>query len=214
MKKPSKEELRVLDTFFRTTASHLGVFDRSSKQSNQSHPLFQSNLDILRTLIKKKVDLKLLEDACRRALSEGVKSTKINEVAPELEDEAQLESLDRNLIKDNTSYLHRKLRKQISVVSVGFIEIDPPDPIPIELFTMKDLISFYMKSTNQTYTSVKAKSLIGPFNYLLLNYSLDQILFAIDYIEFSGMRISNPLDLAKLINDATDEIEERKGRQY
>lgn len=219
MKKANTEELRVLDTFFRTVASSTGVYNRSTKLSNQSSPLFQLNLDILRTLIKKKVNLKALEDACRRGLNDGIQTTKINEVSPELEDTAQLESLDRNLINPKEHYIHRKLRlieHPISEVFFGYQVIKEPDVPEINQassFTMKELIQFFCEATNQHYTDTKAKTLIGSFNYLLSTNSLEDILFAIDHSSCNeDSKITNPLDLNKFTDIAREELLDRTGR--
>jgi len=220
MLRPNQEELRILSRFFSTAASTTGVYNFQSKSVNTKHPLFQANLKTLRYLIKKQIDLRLLEQHCQQCYNTKTKHTNIKSLAADLIDKAKTDVLAKNLISPTTLRIHRLLKDTklpITRLNYGSDVTTQPDAEPLTLvektsFTLDELTRFFCSSFEIHYTKPRARSFAGAFNYLLGIYDLNTILFAIDITAETKM-ISGPLALMQYASDAEDEVNSRKARR-
>lgn len=222
MIEPTSGELRALTTFFKCAApKNLGLYDRKAKglrENAEENPLFKKNLELLRELTRRGVDLKRIEQYCRFCMKEKRQVQWINEAVPT--NVIDSDSLERNLINDDIPVCHRLLRKvsmPVTTLEFGASSSTGDGDVYItrvESFTMGNLLDYFCTSFGLRRTQEIDRSHVGAFNYLLASYSLDSILYAIDYaLANSSARITSPLQLQNdFLVDAEDEIRGRKAR--
>jgi hypothetical protein len=218
MRKASKEELDILKVFFRTAGISLGLWDSGKTDfvsSYETNPLYIKNLEILRDLKTKKINLTTLVENCRASLK-AVPRRKYEWISELIVEETN--DIDRELLLDEIHFHH--ILKHIEIPSFTFKDgvISRTTAVPtVELvnsFTMNDLLEYYKTKLTQTILHKEIKSYVGQFNYLLSISNLDTILYAIDIAEQDedGYKIHKPLDLQNYLQKAREVIDERMSR--
>lgn len=220
MLKPNSKERKVLDMFFRAAAPHYGLYNKTAKcvpLENESNAVYQKNLEIYRDKLAKKIAPERLIDYCRLCIKEKRSVQWISDVVPS--SEYAMEDTDRNLLRaDDTCFHHSLIEVQMPIAHLAFgADSEDVDGAPvvtrIESFTLEDLLKYFSDAFEIKITADKRKAYIGAFNYLLASYSVDTILYSIDFAIDSGRSIRMPLDLQnRFIQDAEDYITLRRGR--
>jgi len=194
------------------------MFDRSTQSlvsDVEDNAIFQKNLEILRGMKKSKIDY--LEGACRTALRNKQSFYWISEVTlPEADS-----LLTSNLINKDTIRIHRLL---VSVdlpatrLSFGAERSEESEEKPsitrVDTFTISNIIDYFAKVFSITRNKEREKSWAGSFDYLLKCYSLDVILFAIDFAKMEEDIVLSPLEINKdRFNEAEEYVMTMGGRK-
>lgn len=220
MKNPTTDELRILTTFFRTVASHYGLYDKKEQRLSDSimeSQVFIKNLEILRNI--KKSDREFIESACRVGLKNKKKLNWISELP--LKSQEQGDQLKQNLVDPERPGVHRLLKKVTMPavrLSFGARSTDESEEAPeityVETFTLSDLLDYFSSLFMIQKTKDRERAWAGAFDYLLKCYSLDTILFAMDFSKDADDRIIGPLDISKeRLFDAEDYVTMLSGRK-
>jgi hypothetical protein len=217
MAKATAVELRALTAFFRSAAPQLGFYDRAKRglrDGAKTESVFEKNLELLRELVRKGVDLKRFETFCNYCNKEKRQVLWVSEVMPPSEIES--DSLERNLLRPDDTPVHRLLTRVTVPVTV-FGRHEPPEDIKVERaeeYTMRELLLHFYRTFTVESSPERDKSFVGAFSYLLAIYSLDAILLAIDYADDADAVIRIPLDLQdKYLPESEDELNQRKARR-
>lgn len=222
MSNPTSKERRTLETFFQCAAPQLGLYDRklrTLRAGAEDEGIFKTNLELLRELVSKhKFDYSRIQELCRFCIREKRQVLWINEVIPEVTKD--YESLDRNLLSPGEQPIHRLLTRvvlPVSRLSFGAGASVAEGEISVtkrESFTMDELVTFFSETFDINRTKDSDKAMIGAFNYLLAQYGLDAILFAIDFAADAEKAVRSPLGLQDtFLPQAQEHVDLRKARR-
>jgi hypothetical protein len=217
MRPATKDELRILTTFYRTAGLNLGLFDRATRgliPEAQTDPRFVKNLEILREM--KKARRNDVEASCRAALKNNIRCMWISDV-PSIADGLDMAT---NLLTDSTVGLHRLLQTvEVPAVRMEFGSdktteaLEEPTVTRVEEFTLELLLDTFASAFSISRSTDRDKIWAGAFDYLLRSYSLDVILFAIDFAIDSDDYPQSPLDLqGEYIAEAEAYVKDIQGR--
>lgn len=128
----------------------------------------------------------------------------------------------RNLVLDIIGY-HNDLREQVQPVSIKFLEDGtmireaPNNSFNMkEYYTIDNALQYYYKLTKQQPSNITVKRDEGKLNYLLKEFDIDEILFAIDITnedkKASGSKLYDLFDIQKNIERAKKGIKRKRNQ--
>lgn len=215
MLQPNESELSVLSVFYSQFQPRMGYYNRQARTINadaktQGH--FQKNLEIVRTLAKKNIPASRLKVLMRTAKKNNLQAQWVTDIVPQEE----LEYLDEqaqeaNLIKPGLVYSHHLLMKvEMPVARIEFCRTKsqsdgPPTVSVVPSFTMRELVSYFctQMEIGQLPDGPKYRAFVGGMEFLLGQYGLENILYAIDIAVQNEDFLANPLRLTdKFIDEA------------
>lgn len=207
MLQPNESETSVLATFYSLFQPKLGYYNRQAKTVNadavtQGH--FQKNLSIVRDLAKKNIPTSRLKVLMRTAKKNGLQAQWITDIVPQEElDYVAEQSQEANLIKPGLSYSHHALldiQLPVSRLEFGACRSKTdgaPSVKVVQSFTMRELVDYFCTrmELGQLKDGPRLRTFVGAMEFLVTNYGLENVLYAIDIAYDNEECLSSPLRL-------------------
>jgi hypothetical protein len=179
-------ERRILELHYRLTGCELGYYNPKTKKFREgleSEGSYQSNLEIVRTALKKGKTASDLEEFIRQRYNAGERAVSLADLLPKAE--ARHMDEQDNLLEEGLIYQHPALYRRISpsfVVSGDtMIQSTPGRLEPLLHFTLRDLVLYYADRLRQGACSPRQfVSALGACRYLLQDARVDELLHAVD----------------------------------
>jgi hypothetical protein len=204
-------EARIVRVFLRSVGAELGFYNAGFKEFRagvESEPVYQSNLEIVRSALKQGWVAADLEEFIISRYRAGERQALLSEILPKQPENKRLDESD-NLLEDEEPHFHPQLfvRRMPSFTVTGgvMVPVTRGTVTPKEVFTLLDLVSYFFQHGRQGDTPRQRSAAINQMRWLLSQATVDEILFAIDLAEESGKDVG-VFDLTDFLDVAREQV--------
>lgn len=184
---PQRVDDRIVRIFLKSVGVEAGLYHTGSRDlvdGHETHHLYQSNLEIVRDVLKGgRMSAGELEAFIMERYHAGERQVLLSAILPKQGPARSYNEAD-NLLEAGTVYQHAALYVRtapaFSFAGNSVITVRQGAGTAKETFTLKDLAQYYLAHVHVGYRAANMARLYGGMRYLLETWRLDEILTAID----------------------------------
>lgn len=207
-------EVILAEQFSKSVGCELGFYNASTQEfvtTLNVEPQFKKNVEIIKKCLKsgwKEADLRTLIFS---SYKDGRRCVLISDILPKDINKNESDP-NQNLLEDSITHpLGWIIQKPIMTLDQNgeLVRGTSLSVTAKDTLTLKEVVDYYLTNVESLSSKDNRKSVTGAIAYLIREYDLDTVLFAIDLAANDNTPI-DPLGLKKYFVEARKEIKYRK----
>lgn len=211
---------KIVELFLKTVGAECGLYNGGTRlfiPNLESHHLYQSNLEIVRDVLKSgRLAAGELEELIRERYKAGERQALLSAILPKSAEKRQLDE-NENLIEDGTVYQHSELYVRTApsffVSGNSMYSSSPGTQTAKERYTLGELLDYYYRRLPVAQLTSRRNRDLGGMRYLLDGYRVDEVLHAIDRAGGEEKPLS-VLKLEDYLPEAREIVRDRAARKH